>query len=255
MSFNPYDQARQDARAGNILTPGADPSTYWAERSAVIANQQMKREQERREQEPPVVPGGTDWSQAPVPSPSTPMSPEQAQAGLIGCLVLPAVAALAPVYFAVYPLTAILGIAAGYVVWQVSQARSPGGSFLTGLLVLSATLAGVFVASRVEQRLERFPLYRTVRLPFRLLGFGMVLITALAATGRTAGCLLPDPDSVTMAELGALLRGYYGCVLSDSTNIALVAAAALAFTVAAMVPQIRMKWHEGLQRLRLRTAR
>jgi hypothetical protein len=83
----------------------------------------------------------------------------------------------------------------------------------------------------------------------------MVLLAVLAATGRTTACLHPDPESVTLAELVTVLRAYYGCVLSDSTTVALALAVAAGLTALAMVPMLRGIWHTGLQRLRLRTVR
>ena len=48
MSNNPYDQARDDARSGRGLTPGADEGVYWAERRAREENQRIKDELEQR---------------------------------------------------------------------------------------------------------------------------------------------------------------------------------------------------------------
>jgi hypothetical protein len=252
MNFNPYDQARDDARSGRMLTPGADPSVYYGERNAIEAN---RKAQEDAQRGPPTSPGAPA-DPGPSPAPSwNPATPEEARAGLIGCAVIPVVIALAPLYFAVYPLTLIAALAASSLTWQATQSVSPGGSFLNGSLVLLAFVIGVFGASRAEQRLERLPLYRLARIPARALGFWLLLLAVLAATGRTTACLHPDPEAVTLAEVVTVLRAYYGCVFSDSGTVALATAVAAGLTALAMVPRLRGIWHTGLQRLRLRTVR
>jgi len=250
MSNNPYDQARDDARSGRGLTPGADEGVYWAERRAREENQKAKEDLERRGTESSAWPG---HSAEPAPSiPSAPMSPEQARAGLLGLFTLPVAIAIAPIFVVLYPAAALTGALVGYGAWQVSQKVSPGSGAFTGLFVGGLALLAAGIGVRLEPALARLPGYSVVRFPMRLVLFGVLaLVPLMLATGGAQGCVSgTEPES--FGEFLTMLRAFYECTLGRPSNLAILAVGMVLFAFALRSARLREIWHRFLGTLGLR---
>ena len=248
MSDDPYFKAQDDARSGRSISPGADESTYWAER------QNVEGERARREADQAAQNAASSASAdlfdtwLPAPPESRPLSPEEARAGLIGCAMTPVVVALSPVYYALYPLVTIAAITAGYLTWRA--VGSGGGSVFVGLLVVAVFIIATLVTSRAEHALARSAVYRLIRLPLRALGLSILFLNLLTAAGIGLACRPPvDPDRLD--QLAPLLGAYYKCLLAQPMVIGLVLGAIVLIVVAGRSGALRERWHRGLRALHL----
>lgn len=235
MSNNPYDQARDDARSGRGLTPGADEGVYWAERRAREENQRAKEELERRNSGGAWSPGTPDL---PTSAPSAPMSPEQARGGLIGCFAV----ALSPLFVVLYPAAAFAGVASGALAWQVSQRVSPGGGTFVGLSVVLAALIGAVIGLRLESKLARIPGYALIRFPVRLALFAALLVNLMIPQGLGTACR-PAVKPGSFEELVPMLGAFYTCMLGKPSTLLILAGGTALFAVALRVTALRKLWH------------
>jgi hypothetical protein len=246
MSNDPYLQGQLDARAGRSLTPGADETAYLIERQnqAEIA----RRAAEQVAQQKATAASSPIDTWLPAPPPSRPVSPEEASAGLTGCAMTLVVVALAPVYFALYPMVAIASIAAAGFTFQVIFSGE-GGTFV-GLGVVAVFFIAAAVASRAEHALARSAIYRLVRLPFRALGLSLLVLTLLSKAGFGLGCSRPVGfDSVD--QLLSFLGTYYGCLLAQPKVLGVVLGAIALIVVAGRSSALRKRWHRALRALHL----
>ncbi|MBK6735690.1 MAG: hypothetical protein IPG61_16755 [bacterium] len=248
MSDDPYFKAQDDARSGRSLSPGADESTYWAERQNVEAERSRREAEQSAQHAASSSSADLIDSWLPAAPESHALSPEEARAGLIGCAVMPVAVALAPVYFALYPLVTIAAVTAGYLTWRA--VGSGGGSVFIGLLVVAVFIIATWVTSRAEHALARSRVYRLVRLPLRALGLSILFLNLLTAAGIGLACRPPvDPDRLD--QLAPLLGAYYKCLLAQPMVIGMVLGAIALIVVAGRSSALRERWHRGLRALRL----
>lgn len=248
MSDEPYFRAADDARSGRGLSPGADESTYWVER------QNVEAERARREADQAAHNAASSSSDEifntwlPAAPESRPLAPGEARATLVGCAVTPVVVALAPLYYALYPLVTIVALAAGYLAWRL--ASSGGGSVFVGLLVVAVFIIATLVTSRAEHALARRAVYRLIRLPARALGLSILFLNLLTAARIGPDCRPPLEPS-RLDELPPLLGAYYACLVAQPLVIGLALGAIVVIVVAGRSGALRERWHQGLRALRL----
>lgn len=248
MSDEPTFKATEDARSGRGLSPGADEATYWIERQNVEAERSRREAEQEAQNKASSSSADLFSSWLPPPPESRTLSPEEARAGLVGCAVIPVVVALAPLYFALYPLVAVAAVAAGYLAWRA--ASSGGGSVFVGLLVVTVFIIAAALTSRAEHALARSGVYRLIRLPFRALGLSVLVVNLLTMAGLGLDCRSPvEPDRLD--QLLPMLRAYYGCLLARPAVLGMVLGAIVLIVVAGRSRALRERWHRALRCLRL----
>ena len=166
----------------------------------------------------------------------------------MGCAMTPIVVALAPVYYALYPLVTIAAITAAYLTWRAVS--SGGGNVFVGLLVVAVFIIATLVTSRAEHALARSDVYRLIRLPLRALGLSVLVLNLLTAAGIGPTCR-PPVNPARLDQLAPLAGACYKCLLVQPMVIGMVPGAIGLIVVAGRSGALRKRWHRGLRELRL----